>query len=68
MNHADDFSPTEEAETCRRKALAYLGCPEAPFLLSLARAFDDLAYGGLPVSAPRSLVVDDRLTHVPAPQ
>jgi len=68
MNHADVLSPAEEAETCRRKALAYLGCPEAPFLLSLAKAFDDLAYGRLPVSAPRSLVADDGLTRVTAPQ
>lgn len=33
----------EEAEDCRRKALAYLGRPEAPFLLRLAREFDRLA-------------------------
>lgn len=35
----------EEAETCRMRALSYLGKPEAPFLLSVARAFDDLADG-----------------------
>lgn len=28
---------------CRRKALAYLGRPEAPFLLRVAREFDRLA-------------------------
>ena len=32
----------KEAEACRRKALRYLGKPEAPFLLRVARAFDDL--------------------------
>jgi hypothetical protein len=35
-----DYS--KEAEACRRKALRYLGKPEAPFLLQVARAFDDL--------------------------
>jgi hypothetical protein len=34
----------EEAENCRRKALAYVGRPEATFLLSVARQFDRLAY------------------------
>jgi hypothetical protein len=33
----------EEAEHCRRQALAYLGRPEAPFLLKVAREFDRLA-------------------------
>jgi hypothetical protein len=37
-----NISLTEEAEACRRKALAYLGRPEAPFLLRLAREFDRL--------------------------
>jgi hypothetical protein len=32
----------EEAEICRRKALAYLGKPEASFLLQIARQFDRL--------------------------
>lgn len=32
----------EEAEICRRKALAYLGKPEASFLLRVAREFDRL--------------------------
>jgi hypothetical protein len=36
----------DEAEECRRKAMAYLGKPEAPFLLHVARAFDDLARKG----------------------
>ena len=36
----------EEAEECRRKALAYLGQPEAPFLLHVAQAFDELARSG----------------------
>ena len=36
------MSFTEEAEKCRSQALAYLGKPEAPFLLRVARAFDQL--------------------------
>lgn len=32
----------EEAETCRRKALAYVGQPEATFLLRVAKEFDRL--------------------------
>jgi hypothetical protein len=35
-----DFS--KEAESCRQEALRHLGKPEAPFLLRVARAFDDL--------------------------
>ena len=35
-----DYS--KEAEACRREALRYVGRPEAPFLLKVARAFDDL--------------------------
>lgn len=33
----------EEADDCRRRALAYLGKPEAPFLLRVAREFERLA-------------------------
>jgi hypothetical protein len=33
----------EEAEDCRRKALAYVGQPETPFLLRIASEFDRLA-------------------------
>jgi hypothetical protein len=33
----------EQAESCRRQACDYAGRPEAPFLLSVARAFDELA-------------------------
>jgi Uri superfamily endonuclease len=33
----------EEAEDCRRKALAYVGQAEASFLLRVAREFDRLA-------------------------
>lgn len=33
----------EQAEDCRRKALAYLGKPEAQFLLRVAREFEDLS-------------------------
>ncbi len=36
----DDRALSEEAEDCRRKALSYLGRPEAPFLLRLAREFE----------------------------
>ncbi len=32
-----------EAEKCRRNAKALAGKPEAPFLLKMGRAFDDLA-------------------------
>ena len=39
----DRLSPAEEAEECRRKALTYLGRPEASFLLRVARQFDRLA-------------------------
>ena len=35
----------EEAEICRRRALAYLGRPEASFLLRVAREFERLAQG-----------------------
>jgi hypothetical protein len=33
----------EEAELCRRRALSYIGKPEAPFLLKIAGEFDRLA-------------------------
>jgi hypothetical protein len=33
----------EQAENCRRQAAQYVGRPEAPFLLNVARAFDELA-------------------------
>jgi hypothetical protein len=33
----------EQAEQCRRQASEFAGRPEAPFLLSVACAFDDLA-------------------------
>lgn len=33
----------EEAEKCRSQASAFAGKPEAPFLLRIARAFDELA-------------------------
>ena len=36
----------EEAEDCRRKALAYLGQPEGTLLLLVAREFDRLASEG----------------------
>jgi len=43
MDSVSDKKFTEQAEQCRRQALCYLGRPEAPFLLQVARAFDDLA-------------------------
>ena len=49
-----DYS--KEAEACRREALRYLGKPEAPFLLRVARAFDDL---------DRSSASDDALKRRP---
>ena len=53
---------TEEAEKCRSQALAYLGKPEAPFLLRVARAFDELAVekpaaSAQPAKAPIDLPV-----------
>ncbi|MEP7129703.1 MAG: hypothetical protein ABI770_01095 [Sphingomicrobium sp.] len=33
----------EQAESCRRQATQYAGRPEAPFLLRVASAFDELA-------------------------
>jgi hypothetical protein len=33
----------EQAEKCRRQAGEFVGRPEAPFLLRVATAFDDLA-------------------------
>jgi hypothetical protein len=36
----------EQAESCRRQATQYAGKPEAPFLLRIARAFDELASSG----------------------
>jgi hypothetical protein len=39
----DDTDLCNEAEDCRRKALSYLGRPEAPFLLRVAREFDRLS-------------------------
>ena len=33
----------EQAEKCRRQANEFAGRPEAPFLLRVASAFDDLA-------------------------
>jgi len=32
----------EEAQDCRRKALTYLGQPEAAFLLRVAKEFEEL--------------------------
>ena len=38
----DQIGLLEEAENCRRKALTYLGQPEATFLLRVAKAFEEL--------------------------
>lgn len=49
----------EEAEKCRSQALSYIGKPEAPFLLRVARAFDDLAHDKpAPASRRRESPVD----------
>lgn len=39
----DRNSLWDEAEDCRRQACSYLGRPEAPFLLRVAREFERLA-------------------------
>jgi hypothetical protein len=39
----DDADLYNEAEDCRRRALSYLGRPEAPFLLRVAREFERLS-------------------------
>jgi hypothetical protein len=52
----------EEAENCRRKALAYVGQPEAPFLLSVARQFDRLAHEMANNDGRAGAVVGDRPT------
>ena len=33
----------EQAQSCRQQASEFIGRPEAPFLLRVASAFDDLA-------------------------
>lgn len=38
----DQIGLLEEAENCRRKALAYLGLQEAVFLIRVAKAFEQL--------------------------
>ena len=42
---ADNMLPSliDEAENCRQKALAYVGQPEASFMLRVAEEFDRLA-------------------------
>jgi len=41
------LSPREEAENCRRQAVAYVGKPEMPFLLRVAAAFDQIGSSDL---------------------
>ena len=43
----------EQAESCRKQASEFVGRPEAPFLLRVASAFDELA-------------LDDTATHLHA--
>ncbi len=43
MGNIDRTSFRGEAQECRLKALAYLGRPEAAFLMRVAKAFDELA-------------------------
>lgn len=43
----------EQAESCRKQASEFIGRPEAPFLLRVASAFDELA-------------LDDAATHLHA--
>jgi hypothetical protein len=43
----------EQAENCRKQANEFVGRPEAPFLLRVASAFDELA------------LVDTAARHVP---
>ena len=43
----------DEADNCRRQAAVYVGQAEAPFLLRIARAFDELANCNDARKAPR---------------
>lgn len=59
----DEANLYNEAEACRQKALSYLGKPEAPFLLRVAREFERLGterkrigHGGPPDAAAVSAV------------
>jgi len=42
MTRDRHLSLLDEAEKCRRQALAYVGKPEGPFLLRIAKAFEEL--------------------------
>ena len=44
----------EEAQNCRRQALAYVGTREAPFLLKVAEAFETLAQSPSDVAPTQS--------------
>ena len=53
----------EQAEKCRRQAGEYAGRPEAPFLLRVASAFDELAIradGGTLAAAEMAKEADGR--------
>jgi hypothetical protein len=53
----------QQAENCRRQANEFAGRPEAPFLLSVAEMFDELAIdGGEPImaAAERRKIAHDR--------
>ena len=43
MGMMDHEALREEAENCRRDALTHLGRPEASFLISAAKTFEELA-------------------------
>jgi len=43
MSDVPILSLLEEAEDCRRRALAYVGRPEAPFLLRVADALEKVS-------------------------
>ena len=43
MDMMDHEALREEAQNCRREALTYLGRREASFLVSAAKAFEELA-------------------------
>jgi len=50
----------EQAEHCRRQANEFAGRPEAPFLLSVATAFDELA-----IEADSRLIIAARPSALP---
>jgi hypothetical protein len=51
MANMEKIPLEEEAEICRRRAIAYLGWPEATFLLRVAKEFDRLSQRNVPFLA-----------------